>query len=237
MVDTVVVGLGEIGGALYEILKERYTCKGIDIKGDYSRPKGCKHLNICIPWSEAFVEIVNDYVNQLNPQITIIHSSVPVGTTKKISGLVVHSPVRGKHPKIKEAMLSYIKYVGYNEPEAKELIEEYYGKIFRVKYVQDSNITEFMKLASLAKYTAYLAIADEIETLASEHEIDYEYTKEWDRTQNEKIGEQYRDMQMPVLSPPKGVIGGHCCLPITEILLGGSKYVPPLISEAYKRYS
>ena len=237
-VNSLVVGVGEVGSAVKEVLSEVYEVYGLDLNTSITFDE-CDYLNICIPYSDRFVDIVNEYVDRFKPKLTVIHSTIPIGTTKKIKGNVVHSPVRGRHPKIVEGLKRYIKYVGYNDFESNLLAGEYLDKVFSTRFVQDSNVTEFMKLSSLAFYLVYLAVADEINELSKKLGVSFGEVKNWITTQNDEIDNFYTDMRWPVLDPPEGKVGGHCCLPVSEMLLGEAQDAgvdTKVILQAFKKY-
>src|SRR5437016_2194303 len=112
----VIVGLGEVGKPLLEILKSRYQTFGVDINQPASISQ-CDVIHVCFPLqSGASVRQVVEYIEQYRPALTVINSTVAPGTTRNIavkSGTaVVHSPVRGKHVRMQEEMLHYTKFVG-----------------------------------------------------------------------------------------------------------------------------
>lgn len=236
-INSIVVGLGEVGGALIEVLSEKYHCFGIDENTAVEEyPKDCKILNICIPWGNHFVEIVNEYIERLRPDLTINHSSVPIGTTKKLNGNVIHSPVRGKHPNIKDGLKKYVKFVGYNNDDGLVMGSAYLDKVFKTDFVYNTDCTEFLKIQSLAKYLVYLGLADEINEMAETVGCKFSHVQEWDRTQNKAINDFYDDMKWPVLSAPKGKIGGHCVMQVTKLGVIDEGLNAPIISKVYKKY-
>jgi UDP-N-acetyl-D-mannosaminuronate dehydrogenase len=236
-INSVVVGMGEVGSALFEYILRFFDAFPIDIKTPIEiYPDKCRYLNICIPFSDRFVEDVNEYIERLQPELTINHSSVPVGTTKKLNGLVVHSPIRGKHPNMIGGIEHYIKFIGYNNESGKKMSEEYLGKIFNTFFVENTDHTEFLKIISLSKYLAYLAVADEINEICKSFGVDYKLVKEWDYTQNIEIQRFYHEMKIPVLNPPEGKIGGHCVMPITEMLVNDPRFSSKIISQIYSQY-
>jgi len=97
-----VIGLGEIGRPLYEIVKGVHNAFGVDVDPDRnvdqepSGPVGVMH--ICFPYSEEFVEKVVGHIGKFNPNLTIVESTVRPGTTSLIWRLtdgkhhLVHSP-------------------------------------------------------------------------------------------------------------------------------------------------
>ena len=112
----VIVGLGEVGKPLLEIMKSRYRTFAVDINQPASVSQ-CDVMHICFPFkNEKFVGRVIEYIHQYQPALTVINSTVAPGTTRRIaveSGTaVVHSPVRGKHARMQEEMLHYTKFIG-----------------------------------------------------------------------------------------------------------------------------
>jgi UDP-N-acetyl-D-mannosaminuronate dehydrogenase len=237
-VVSIVVGLGEVGSALLEILKEKQLACGHDpFKDVICNVKQCDALHICFPYDENFVFAVKGLIVRFAPELVIIHSSVPVGTTRKIPGVAVHSPVRGKHPDIKQGLLKYQKFIGYNDVHAVNLCEDYLDGVFSARYVQGTDTTELLKILSLSKYLVYLAVADEIKGICDKERVDYDLVKEWDRDQNKHINDFYPDMRIPIIDPPMGRIGGHCVLQISKFMAEEEPASTPLISAAFQKYS
>src|SRR6478672_5783116 len=114
---TLVVGLGEVGGPLLDIIKSSQEAYGVDIKPTGPIPH-CDIMHICFPYTdrEKFIAESVRYIGKYSPQLSIINSTVGPGTTRSIaeraSADVVYSPVRGKHVKMREDMLRYVKFVG-----------------------------------------------------------------------------------------------------------------------------
>ena len=121
---TIVVGLGEVGDPLYEILRQTYDCVGVDI--DPVRvTQPCSVLHICIPYQIAdFVGAASEYVAKYKPQFTVINSTVAPGTTRAVAASsrsqVVYSPVRGKHARMQSDMLRYRKFVGADDAKYRQ---------------------------------------------------------------------------------------------------------------------
>jgi UDP-N-acetyl-D-mannosaminuronate dehydrogenase len=125
-----VVGLGEVGQAIFELLKEsgRFAVYGFDVDqlkmrktGQTSLPSRVNVTHICIPCSnqEEFVNAVVAYAKQFRPKLVIIDSTVSPTTTKSVSErfscLVAHSPFRGVHESpehMKWELRRWTKYVG-----------------------------------------------------------------------------------------------------------------------------
>ena len=77
---TLIIGGGEIGKSLLDVLDKQYECCVID-KGDEAH-LDYEIMHVCFPYSENFVEQVIQYQQLYHPKYTVIHSTVPVGTSR-----------------------------------------------------------------------------------------------------------------------------------------------------------
>jgi UDP-N-acetyl-D-mannosaminuronate dehydrogenase len=76
----VIVGLGEIGNPLLDIMKGRYRTFGVDINQPAPVSR-CEVMHICFPFqSDKFVRQVVEYIHQYRPALTVINSTVAPGT-------------------------------------------------------------------------------------------------------------------------------------------------------------
>ena len=76
-----VVGLGEIGGPLLEILREAHDAAGRDIE---DRPfDGVQVLHLCFPYTSDFVSSASRYVSLYEPGVVVVNSTVVPGTTRE----------------------------------------------------------------------------------------------------------------------------------------------------------
>src|SRR5437016_6979836 len=102
----VVIGLGEVGKPLLELLSEHYNALGIDIAPPVGEVGPVDVLHVCYPFEikDFIVETVR-YINLFKPILTIINSTVGIGTTREVAqrsgAAVAHSPVRGKHVRMR----------------------------------------------------------------------------------------------------------------------------------------
>ena len=207
---SLIIGMGEVGKGLFEVLKKEHEVFMKDMEP--LELDGVEVLDICIPYSDKFITIVNQYVEKYKPKLTINHSTVPVGTTRKITGKAVHSPIRGKHPKMAEGIMIYQKYIGYNDEETRRLAEKYLGAVVSVRSVEKSETSELAKLLSLGRYGVNIAFAQEQKAMCDKWGLDYEdVVFEYEKSYNnglDKVG--IPDLKRPLLDPPEGRIGGHC---------------------------
>lgn len=241
---SLVVGLGEIGQSLFNVLEKKYgeSIEGFDIaKTPHCNIKieECDILHICIPDSLTFVQVVNGYVDLVKPKYTVIHSSVSVGTTERIKGKSFHSPVRGKHPDLQRGLETYVKYLSFDDglyEDACTLCKYFSDAEIPIKVVSKTKRTELMKLLSLSRYGVYLAFAKEQESICSAFGLEYqEVVGEWENTRNDGLEELgLEKLKQPILYPFGSYIGGHCTIEDMAILLYQLKETPPpLLRDAY----
>src|SRR5258708_26475145 len=88
-----VVGLGEVGKPLFQLLSEHYKVVGIDIQPP-SEPVGeADVLHICFPFEiRDFVGEAARYIETYKPAVTVINSTVAFGITRKV-GMRAVTPV------------------------------------------------------------------------------------------------------------------------------------------------
>ena len=231
-----ILGIGEIGRAfcsLYEEKKIKHLKK--DIK-HYFNFKNIDVLDICIPYGENFILTVEKEIEICKPKLTIIHSTVPVGTTGKIklpkNCFIVNSPVIGSHPFLKKSIKSFIKHVGYDNKKAAKLIKTHYKSLnLKCKLFKSFESTETAKLLCTSYYGLCIAWHDYINDVCKCNNIDFSVIKKWNKNYNKgytklKLTKYIR----PILDAPiNKKIGGHCVIP--NAILLNSDYPSPLIKE------
>ena len=210
----IVVGLGEVGKPLMEIVRTKHETFGIDI--DSPAPVSqCDIMHICFPFQgEKFTGQVVHYIHQYRPALSIINSTVAPGTTRSIaleSGTaVVNSPVRGKHARMQAEMLHYTKFIGALDRESgQRAVEHFEGLGMKTKLVGSPEATEIAKLTETTYFGLMIAWAQEIERYCVKLGINYD-----------EVVSFYDEIKFfpPVRYFP-GVIGGHCVMPNIDILL------------------
>lgn len=211
-----VVGLGEIGNPIYQILKEGHGdgVYGYDPKiasANVLPTSPIYSLHICIPWGNNFIGVVQTYQTQYKPIVTVIHSTVPVGTSHKLGA--VHSPVLGKHPNLYEDIKKFTKWFGGTGATVAASLFEKCGLATRV--VIEADLTEFLKLACLAKYGLAITFADYLNRVCLANGFDYTSVTHWDMDYNAGVAQH---LHRPLIVPPEKNIGGHCVIPGTNLL-------------------
>jgi len=212
-----VLGFGEVGQAIARFYKN----PRIKDLGQDDGLKGVEILHICIPWSDSFVNDVKKEIKDVQPKLTIIHSTVRPGTTKKIGGMVVHSPIRGIHPKLYQGVKTFVKYIGADNKKAGQMAARHLSSLgIKTKVFTPAATTELGKLLDTTYYGLVIAWHGEMEKMCRKFKVDFEEAVgDFNRTYNEgykKLGKP--NVVRPVLYPPQSGITGHCIIPNTEIL-------------------
>lgn len=218
-----IIGYGEIGSSLYKVYSEfsNYDIKVLDpFVGKNEDLTHSEFLNICIPYTEKFVDVVNDYVVKYSPKNVIIHSTVAPGTTKKIIGKVSHSPVRGVHPNLDIGIKTFVKFIGSeNVADAEEYARHLSSMNIKSIICKNSLTTEYAKLLDTTYYGICIAFHSDVLELCEREQLNFEEVMtQFNKTYNEgyiKLGKE--NVVRPVLYGTKK-IGGHCVIPNAEIL-------------------
>ena len=227
-----LIGLGEIGRPIFEILQEcgRFTVYGLDLDETKMHvlgltkeglPRTVDVMHVCIPCVSKgkFVEIVTDYAKKFRPKLLIIDSTVPPTTTSEIhrncNSLVAHSPVYGTHKNLeymKWEMKRWTKVIGaVNAESAKAASRHFQDAGIKTRILSSPVETELTKLFETV-YTAWMIIFfQEMHRICKQFGASLEDVVD-------SIGEIHQTrLDRPVWYP--NVIGGHCLIPNTELLL------------------
>ncbi|MDO8577329.1 MAG: hypothetical protein Q7R55_00475 [Candidatus Wildermuthbacteria bacterium] len=212
-----ILGNGEVGQAISKFFKSP-KIKDLKRKDDFT---GIEVLHVSIPWSKNFVNIVRKEIHDYKPKLVIIHSTVIPGTTKKIGELAVHSPVRGKHPKLYQGVKTFVKYVGADSKKTGLMAQKHLESAgMRTKLFMPSVTTELGKLLDTTYYGVCIAFHKEMKKLCDAWGVDFEAAMtDFNKTYNEgyaKLGMSH--VVRPVLKAEEGPIGGHCVIPNAELL-------------------
>lgn len=183
-------------------------------------------LNVCIPFTENFLKTVCEEIERSKPILVIIHSTLPIGTTKQISNHflstpIVHSPVRGNHPNLTKSLKTFVKYIGSENKKHSKLAKDHFKSIgIKSKILKSSINTEVLKLSCTTFYGLCIAWYDYLNDICNTNDISFKDVLHWQDTYNEgysKLNQQH--FVRPLLSPPKNKkIGGHCIIPNAKIL-------------------
>jgi UDP-N-acetyl-D-mannosaminuronate dehydrogenase len=208
-----IVGLGEVGKPLFEIVKTQHEVFGVDI--DLPAPVNrCDIMHICFPFrDQKFVAEVVKYVGRYKPALTIVNSTVAPGTSRRIadesSMAVVNSPVRGKHARMREEMLHYTKFIGALDPESGARAAQHFESVgIKSKVLGSPETTEIAKLTETTYFGVLIAWAQEVERYCKGVGAGYD-----------EVVSFYEEIKFfPPVKYFPGAIGGHCVMPNIDIL-------------------
>jgi UDP-N-acetyl-D-mannosaminuronate dehydrogenase len=209
-----VVGLGEVGKPLLAILSQYHHAIGIDISPSAEQIERADVMHVCYPFEvRDFVGETVRYVARYKPALTIINSTVAVGTTRKVADYtgadVVHSPVRGKHERMQEEMHYYTKFIGaLDATAAQKAARHFESSGFKTKVLSSPEATELGKLVETTYFGVMIAWAQEVERYCDRTGTDY----------NEVISLYDEIDFFPPVRYFPGIIGRHCVMPNIKIL-------------------
>lgn len=209
-----VVGLGEVGKPLLAILSQYHHAVGIDIVPPAERIECADVMHICYPFEGGdFVQETVRYIERYKPALTIINSTVAVGTTRKVAEYamaeVVHSPVRGKHEHMQEEMQYYTKFIGALDAAAARKAASHFESFgFKTRVLSSPEATELGKLAETTYFGVMIAWAQELERFCDRTGTDYD-----------EVISLYEEIDFfPPVKYFPGIIGRHCVMPNIKIL-------------------
>jgi UDP-N-acetyl-D-mannosaminuronate dehydrogenase len=213
--NVVIVGLGEVGKPLFELISRHHHTVGVDVSPPVGEIGRVDVLHVCFPFQiKDFVGETARYIELFKPKLTIINSTVGVGTTRLIAERggfpVVNSPVRGKHARMFDELSEYAKFIGATEPAASRLAAEHFESIgLKTKILSSPEATELAKLTETTYFGLMIAWAQELERYCDQSGADYN-----------EITSFYDEIKFfPPVKYFPGIIGGHCVMPNIEILL------------------
>lgn len=214
--QTVVIGLGEVGRPLCDVIART----GVDVLGvdvapvDMPPPGTVVVMHICIPFEiDDFVGETARYVDRLRPELTVINSTVGVGTTRAVhertGGRIVHSPIRGKHARMFEDLTYYDKFIGPIDADAGVLAKQHYESLgMTTRVLSSPEASELAKLTETTYFGLLIAWAQEVERYCDGVGVDY----------HEVVAIYEQIGYLPPVKFFPGLIGGHCVMPNIEIL-------------------
>ena len=220
----VVVGLGEVGEPLFELLAKHYDAIGVDIS-PVEPIDDVEVLHICYPFQiKDFIDETARYIELFRPALTIVNSTVGVGTTRAIAErtgtAVVNSPVRGKHSHMLDDLFVYTKFVGALDPVAGEQAAKHFELAgLKTKILSSPEATELAKLTETTYFGLMIAWAQEVERYCDQTDDDYD-----------EVVSFYEEIKFfPPVKYFPGVIGGHCVMQNIDIL---NRYDPSVMLTA-----
>jgi len=229
----VVIGGGQVGSTVYEILKRVIPVAIVDLDKEKQKLPDTKEfvskfrkkveirmLHICIPFTDQdkFIETVSQYIKDYDPQVVVIHSTVQRGTTAKlskdISVPIIYSATRGVHARFMEDMEYYTKFWASTSTDRKTINIFRQGMAdvgFKLKQMSTPDTLELAKLLTDTTYYGVLiSYAQKTKVICDQHGIDYDEMWQFAEEGHSKLGNR------PKMFP--GFIGGHCVIPNLYLL-------------------
>ena len=233
--NQLIVGYGEVGRGLAEVLKQKGKVWILDpnkgLKHNNNWPKKFYAIHICIPFSNSFSQAVRGIKKKYGYEILIIHSTVPVGTSDKLGA--VHSPIRGDHPNLAKGIKTFVKYVGGKNSQAAAKLFKRYG--IRTKILRNTKDAEALKLWDTTQYGWMIILNKEIWNWCKKNKVNFDIVyQDTNKTYNAgymKLGK--KNVIRPNLIYMPGPIGGHCVIPNCDLL---DSSVSKLIKSINKKY-
>ena len=222
---TLVIGLGEVGGALAQVLEKSQRVLRHDIERvEINEEIGVAHL--CFPFhsSEQYESTAIDYLRRFSPKLAIINSTVTPGTTRRIAAATsiptAFSPVRGKHVQMTQDLGRYCKFVAAPDIAAARAAEEHFEQAgMKTRRINGVDALELAKLAETTYFGVLIAYAQELNRYCEQVGGDYyELTNFFDEIEF-----------LPRVRYFPGFIGGHCVIPNINLML---KVAPSSLLEA-----
>jgi UDP-N-acetyl-D-mannosaminuronate dehydrogenase len=209
----VVVGLGEIGKPLFNLISKCHEAVGVDV-APVNRIDDVDVMHVCYPFQiKDFGGETARYIDLFRPRLTIINSTVAVGTTRSVAertgAAVVNSPVRGKHARMTQELQSYTKFIGGMDRAASEEAARHFASFgLKTRILSSPEATELAKLTETTYFGLMIAWAQEIERYCDQSGQDYG-----------EVTSFYEEIKFfPPVKYFPGIIGGHCVMPNIKIL-------------------
>jgi UDP-N-acetyl-D-mannosaminuronate dehydrogenase len=209
-----VIGLGEIGKPLLEVISKHSETIGVDIVPPAKSPGEIDVMHVCYPFKiDDFIGQTAQYIQRFHPRLTIINSTVTVGTTRSIAertgAAVVNSPVRGKHIRMAADLLKYDKFVGGIDAASAAKAARHFESVgMKTRVLSSPEATELAKLTETTYFGLMIAWAQEVERYCDQLGLNYD-----------EVVSIYEEIKFfPPVKYFPGVIGGHCVMSNIEIL-------------------
>jgi len=214
---SLIIGRGEVGEALFEVVRPYHSTFIRDV-GECDLPS-VEVMHICFPDSDDFIDEVKRYQQKYKPNLTIIHSSVAVGTTEEIGGRIVYSPIRGRHrPKLSVELKFFPKFIACSNKRDSDVAVAYFKECgWDVFTTRDIVGTELVKMLSNIHMGVEIAWAQEVDRILKHFKGNPSTYEKWEESYNAGYFRVLQPhMMRPIMRPDP--IGGHCILECIEIL-------------------
>ena len=212
-----ICGRGEIGKSLKRVLQPFYKIVSLDKnEADFADNTPIEVMHICFGYSDKFISEVKRYQEKYKPKYTVIHSTVPVGTSRQCGA--THSPCRGMHPYLEEGIKTFVKFIGGEQ--ASEVSHYFRRAGLKVILFDKQETTEAGKILDTEYYRHCIEFAHKVKKYCIQHDLNFHevYTL-FNQTYNSGYSELgHSEFIRPVLQPIMTPIGGHCVLQNKDLI-------------------
>ena len=242
----VVVGLGEIGNPIYDLISKSTICVGYDINKKLINTKKFEKyknfstlfLHVCIPFSNNFQSHVKNLHKQFNSEIIVIHSTIKPKTInilqQKFSIPIIYSATRGIHRRMSNDIKRYTKFFALesNAPRRKwaelKFTELMRNCKIKTKKMSDPLTLELAKIVCDTSYYGWLINYAQLSNLiAIKNNVNYDEMWSFSDEIHKFLGNR------PKFYP--GFIGGHCVIPNLDLIDDDSLYQIDTINKYYNK--
>jgi|SRR3989338_5301674 len=217
-----ILGHGQIGSAISRICREAQFAVLIrELTYDQIKDKKVDFLHVNIPEKNnaQFINTIVKNIRELSPGLTIINSSITIGTCRKIHRLtgadIVHSPIIGMHPHLYESIkFSFPKIIGpVNQSSLKKAKRHFKTLKLRIEIFDSSEVSEAAKLLDLVHYAWDIIFCKWMKEVCNNLNLNFDqvYTK-YNNIYNKGYSKLRPNIKRPILIPIDGPIGGHCTI-------------------------
>lgn len=227
----VILGMGEVGLTLYQLLHEVIPIEGTDIDKDKcvktTDYHNCYFLHVCIPYTDNFIDFIDAAVLHYKPKAIVIHSTVPPGTAKELQTHgdipVISAPTRGTHKRFLEDMKRYTKFYSMDAKYLTDgetvwtFLKRFAEAGVKLHLMTDTTTCELAKILTDTTYYGWLITYAQITKLiCDKYSVDYDEIWKFAEEIQEYLGNR------PKMYP--GFIGGHCVMPNLELIEGNHHF-------------
>jgi len=225
----IVIGLGEIGKPLLQLLSKKDLTIGYDINSKLMDTKQfqkfkkleTRFLHVCIPFTNNFEKNVIKFFKKFHPKIIVIHSTIKPNTTKIIQQQlpipILYSATRGVHKRMISDLKKYVKFFSLekNAPN-KELASKKFVLVMKRAKIKTKKMSNplTLELAKIICDTSYLGwlinYAQISNMVAIKHGVNYDEMWSFSDEIHKFLGDR------PKMYP--GFIGGHCVIPNLDLI-------------------
>jgi len=216
-----IVGLGEIGYPILQLISREFNAVGLDINPKlmnvekYEKFKNypIDLIHICIPYTSNFEHNIINIVKEHKPRGIVIHSTIAPYTTEKLQKIfdipVIYSATRGVHKRMLYDLKRYTKFYSIyewaqNHKWASKTFETRMKKAkVKTKKMTNPLTLELAKIVVDTSYYGWLINYAQLSNMiAAEHGVNYDEMWEFSDEIHKFLGNR------PKMYP--GFIGGHC---------------------------